>query len=93
MLFMYVHTHTAERCTVNKMDENAKMFSTFQDEAKKANIKIMGGYVAPHEHTFWLICEATDLMALEKGLVPLTLWGTAQIIPVLTMEQAFAMGK
>jgi uncharacterized protein with GYD domain len=93
MLFMYIHTHTAERCTVNKMDENAKMFSTFQEEAKKTNIKIMGSYVAPHEHTFWIICDASDLAAMEKAVIPLTLWGNARMVPILTMEQAFAIGK
>jgi uncharacterized protein with GYD domain len=59
--------------TVNKIDENAKMYSTFQDEAKKANIKIIGSYVAPHEHTFWIIAEASDPAAMEKAVIPLTL--------------------
>jgi hypothetical protein len=93
MLFMYIHTHTAERCTANKMDENKKMFSKFQDEAKKANIKVIGSYVAPHEHTIYIIGEANDLLALEKGLLPMTLWGDARLVPILTAEQAFAIGQ
>ena len=90
MLFMYVHTHPMEKCTATKMDENAKTFSKLQDEAKKAGIKIVGSYVAMHEHTMYLIFEASDLAPLEKCLIPLTTWGNARLIPVVSMEQTLA---
>ena len=93
MLFMYIHKHPAEKCPVNKPDDNLKMFSNMQDYAKKAGIKILGNYVAPHEHTMYIIFEASDLAALEKGMVPVMLMGDAQLIPILTAEQAAAIGR
>lgn len=45
MLFMYIHTHSVEKCTVNKPEENAKMFSKAEQDIKKAGGKIIGAYV------------------------------------------------
>jgi hypothetical protein len=90
---MYIHKHPAEKCTVNRPDDNLKMLASMQDYAKKAGIKILGNYVAPHEHTMYLILEASDLAALEKGMVPLMLMGDAQLIPILTVEQAANIGR
>ena len=93
MLFMYIHTHTVEKCVADKPQEVAKMFSKVQDEAKKAGIKTVGVYFVPHEHTMYIIFDAGDLAAIEKALVPFTLWGNARLIPILSMEQATAIGR
>jgi uncharacterized protein with GYD domain len=93
MLFMYIHTHPAERCPVNRPDETKKMLDKFEADAKKAGMKVIGMYVAPHEHTVYGIFEASDLEAAEKAAIPMTLMGNARMIPVLTMQQAIAIGK
>jgi uncharacterized protein with GYD domain len=78
---------------VNKPDEIKKMLDKFEADAKKAGIKLIGMYVAPHEHAVYSICEASDLEAVEKALIPMTLMGDARLIPVITMQQALAIGK
>jgi uncharacterized protein with GYD domain len=91
MLFMYIHTHTPENCIANKPEDLKKMASKMQEDAKKAGIKVIGSYVANHEHTNYVIFEAGDLAALEKGLLPMTLRGTARLIPIITLDQTIAM--
>ncbi len=87
MLFIHIHTHSPEHCTVNKPEENAKMMAKMETDAQKAGIKILGVYVAPHEHTIYTIFDAKDLAALEQGLIPMTLTGTARLVPVVPAEQ------
>ena len=91
MLYMYIHTHPLEKCVIEKPEEAKKMFAKAQEAAKKAGVKILGAYMAPHEHTMFIIYDAPDLVALEKLLVPLTKWGEAQLIPVMSFEQGLAM--
>ncbi len=93
MLFMYIHTHTPERCFADKPQETAKMAADFAAAAKQAGIKSLGVYSAPHQHTMFVILEADDIMALEKAVMPMTLWGDAELIPIVSMEQALAARK
>ena len=93
MLFMYIHKHPAEKCTVNRPDDNLKMLANMQEGAKKAGIKILGNYIAPHAHTTYVIFEASDLFTLEKGMVPVMTLGDAELIPILPAEQAFTIGR
>jgi muconolactone delta-isomerase len=93
MLFMYIHTHPLEKCVADKPEEMKKMVSKAQEETKKAGIKIIGNYAAPHEHTTYVIFDAPDVVTLEKLLIPMTLWGTARLIPIVSVEQALAMIK
>jgi uncharacterized protein with GYD domain len=88
MLFLHIHTHTVETCLGNKPGESSKLMAQTQEETKKAGIKVIGSYVAPHEHTMYTIIEAGDLVALEKVLMPMTLWGNARLVPIMAMEQA-----
>jgi uncharacterized protein with GYD domain len=91
MLFMYIHTHTVEKCLIEKPEESKKRLTKAQEATKKAGIKMLGGYMAPHEHTMFIIFDAPDIVALEKVLVPMTAWGDAQLIPVMTFEQGLAL--
>jgi muconolactone delta-isomerase len=90
MLFMYIHTHPLEKCVIDKPAEMKKMVAKAQEDVKKAGIK-MTAYVAPHEHTQYIIFEAGDAVALERMLAPMTAWGTAKLVPIITLEQAVAM--
>jgi hypothetical protein len=89
MLFMYIHTHTAETCNIDKPQDALKLFSQILSEAEKAKIKITP-YGAPHEHTMYAIVEANDIAVLEKILTPLTKWGEASLIPIMSYEQGAA---
>ena len=93
MLFMYIHKHPAEKCPVNKPDDNLKLQASMQEGAKKAGIKILGNYIAPHAHTTYIILDASDLLTLEKGLVPIMTMGDAELIPILPAEQAVTIGR
>ena len=87
MLFMYIHTHPVEKCVADKPQETSKMLSLVQEGFKKAGIKTIASYTAPHEHTIFAIFEANDLAAVEKALIPMTVWGNARLIPIMPMEQ------
>jgi muconolactone delta-isomerase len=86
MLFMYIHTHSVDKCMVDQPQELAKMSSQMREEAQKANIKVTT-YSAPHEHTIYSIIDANDIATLEKILTPMTKWGDADLIPIISMEQ------
>ncbi len=86
MLFMYIHTHSVEKCLAEKPQELAKLLSTVQENCVKANIKLIGSYVAAHEHTSYSILEADDVLKLEGALVPMTLWGDARLVPIVPNE-------
>jgi len=91
MLYMYIHTHPLEKCLIEKPEEMKKMFAKSQEGAKKAGIKMLGVYMAPHEHTMYVIFDTPDIVTLEKLLIPMTAWGDAELIPVMTPEQGLAM--
>jgi muconolactone delta-isomerase len=91
MLFMYIHIHPLEKCVADKPQDMKKMVAKAQEDAKKAGVKMVGAFVAPHEHTQYIIFDATDIATLEKLLIPMTLWGTAKLVPVITLEQALAV--
>jgi hypothetical protein len=93
MLFMYIHTHSPERCTIDKPAETLKMLADGQAAAKKAGIKWVGGWAAPHQHTMFVVFDTDDIAALEKVLAPMTLWGDAELIPLVTSEQLFGPAK
>jgi hypothetical protein len=87
MLFLYIHTHPVEKCLAGKPEEAAKIFSQVQDAIKKTNVKIIASYMAPHEHTLYSIFEANDLAGVEMALAPMTSWGNARMIPIMSTEQ------
>ncbi len=93
MLFMYIHTHPLEKCIADKPEEAKKRAAKAEEESKKAGIKIVGSYVAAHEHTMYIVFDAPDIATLEKLLLPMTVWGTAKLVPVMTLEQTVAMAQ
>jgi uncharacterized protein with GYD domain len=88
MLFMYIHTHTVENCMAGKPQELEKITNEVLDAFKKAGIKVLGAYSAPHEHTGFRIIEANDMAVLQRALLPMTKWGTARLVPV-TLNEAW----
>ena len=49
-------------------------------------MKFLDVYAAAHEHTIYSLIEADDLTAIEQTLTPLTLWGDANLIPVVPYQ-------
>jgi hypothetical protein len=89
MHFIYIHSHSPVNCMIDKPQDLVKIASQMLEKAKKAKIKITT-YSAHHEHTIYAVIEADNLVALEKLLIPMTKWGDASLIPVLTMEEGMA---
>jgi selenophosphate synthetase-related protein len=86
MLFMYIHTHSADNCKADDPEQTNQLRSKLQEAAQKTGIKFLGVYVAAHEHTIYSVIEADNLVALEQVLTPLTVWGDARLIPVISMQ-------
>ena len=60
--------------------------------ADKLNVKILGAYICPNEHTFYFILESDDYEAISKFLKPPMLTHhSAKISPVITVEQSFGL--
>jgi hypothetical protein len=86
MLSMYIHTHTPENCLMTKTREALRVFSDTREGFQRAGIKVVGAYVAQHEHTMYLTLEADNIHELEVAIIPFTLLGTARLIPVDKMD-------
>ena len=92
MLFFYIHTHPLEKCLADKPEESRQMMARVMQASAEAGVKILGVYAAPQEHTIFTILEADDFPAASRAMIPLTTWGTARLIPVLSAEQMAALG-
>ena len=86
MLFMYIHTHTVDRCLAGKLEEGKKLRSEMLERFKKENVKVVSYYSSPNEHTGFYIFDVSDNAALQRALYPLTTWGTARLIPVIANQ-------
>ena len=93
MLFEIVHTHNHETCPGVHSDL-LERYSKWWDEVKgTAGIKLLGGYVAPIEHTFYVTLEADDYGAVVRAMGPLNAIGTGQIVPVILLDQAMPLAE
>jgi hypothetical protein len=91
MLFQVVHTHTNESCP-GQSSEKARQFGEWWQNMKKAvGVKVLSGYVAPINHTFYILVEADDYAALARALGPLNSFGSGHTSPVISLEQTLPM--
>lgn len=89
MLFVAHWTHTPENCP-GRSKEGATMLNEFwakRDLAGKKGVKILGGYVAVTEHTYYIIAQAKDYQSMLEFFEPLALTQTGGIHPVTTMDE------
>lgn len=89
MLYVAHWTHTPENCP-GRSKEGATMLNDFwakRDLAAKKGVKILGGYVAVTEHTYYIIAQAKDYQAMLEFFLPLASTQTGGIHPVTTMDQ------
>ncbi len=87
MLFMYINTHSVDRCMIDKPAELGKMSADMQAAATKAGVKIIAMYPAPHQHVVFAIVEGNDLASIELVLKPMTLWGDGELIPIMPLQE------
>lgn len=92
MLFMHIHTHTAENCIVDDLKKQMNLTSQLRENFQKAGITVTGAYVAQHEHTRWYLLEANNIRELEMAPVPNTLFGDAGLISIDTQEFSIIHG-
>ncbi len=90
MLFVYIHTHSPERC-LGSGPEVREMMAGLYQAAEKAGVKILSNYAAAQEHKFILTLEIPDTDALAAMMRDPTsarwsAWGDAQLIPVFPVR-------
>lgn len=91
MLFLVTHVHTPENCPAVKSEESGSKFvqSLSEEAALRERVKIVGSYIAPSEHSIWLVLEADSLQSVENFTFDsLATVGSNRIIPVMTIRQA-----
>jgi len=94
MLFVAVLTHTPESCLMRP--EHAKAYEELvrnwenkEKLEKETGVKILGSYVNPNEHTFFMILEADNYGNVIRALgPPILTYHRGKITPVITMDEA-----
>jgi hypothetical protein len=87
MLFIYIHTHPLDKCIADNEEKKLQLGGQLQGAFKEAGIKVLGNYAAPQEHTLFTIFETDDFEALNQALTPMTIWGSARMIPVIPIGE------
>ncbi|MBI4318961.1 MAG: hypothetical protein HY675_10765 [Chloroflexi bacterium] len=90
MLFMVTARHTTERCPLGTVqpdpDFATELLNAAAEEKARGQIRILHGYAAAPEHTFWFVVETDSTEALCAFCLPLQRIGTVSFSPVLTIE-------
>ena len=84
MLFMYVHTHTPDKCIADQPQELLRLFSAVREGCQCGGVKVVSAHAAAHEHTFFWLLDSDDIGALEAAIRPMTVFGVGHLIPVQT---------
>lgn len=91
MLFMVTAIHTAETCPAGVFRRDTEFMRRLIDTSKEhsgvTGMKMLSGYAAPPEHTFWLVVEADTMQAISTFCLPLLRIGNVSITPVLTLDE------
>ena len=80
MLFVVTHEHTPELCPSEDPAPVHKLAD--ENHIKESGVKVLGAYVAPPEHTIYLVLEADDYSQVVRYLRPMMKIGTPDIVPV-----------
>jgi hypothetical protein len=89
MLFVAIHTHTPELCPSNDPAPVHQLADA--KHVKDSGVKVVGSYVAPPEHVFYLVLEASDYSQVVRYLRPLMKIGTPRIVPVQTLAESLGL--
>lgn len=91
MRFIVSLTHSAANCWARDEHEGkaSQLTERLADAEDEHGVTVDGAYVAPNEHTFYLVLEAERFEAVTGLLGPPVLQDhTADIVPVTTIEGA-----
>lgn len=91
MQFMATLTHSPDNCWAR--EEHAEKASDWiegmETKAEEAGVGLRGAFVAPNEHTFYLVLESDDFSAVTEFLGPPLLQDhNGHVTPVITLQQA-----
>ncbi len=91
MLYLYVHTHSAENCPADLAGAFMEKYGgPLRQDAEKAGIKIVANYVDPLEHKIYIVFdvpEGKDLLAMRESLMVWMRWGSAQMARVSSQPE------
>ncbi len=82
MLFHVTHVHTPESCPAHNPEVLRKTFGKVLSGAEEIGTRLVGVYVDPPAHTFYIIVEADSAEKLEALFDPVLEIGRAEIRPV-----------
>ena len=88
MLFIVTHVHAPDHCPSGDPEMMKKTVGALAGEstAKKANVKVLGSYIAPPEHTLFFILDADTYDNIVNFFEPAMKLGTAKIVPVTPLK-------
>ena len=94
MLYMISLSHSPQQCpgvAVEIRDRALIMASTMTGVLDSHGCRYVGGWVGKTSHRTFLALDAPDAHAVDSALVDLGLavWNTADIFPVIALEDAF----
>lgn len=82
MLFHITHTHTWETCMIHDPEKAKNTVGKVLANPESAGVKIIGAYVDPPAHTFYIIVETGKVENIQTFLEPIIDLGYADIRPV-----------
>lgn len=92
-LFVVRHQHPAERCPAQDPEMGARLLTYMsRPNAKQLGLQIQAEAVVQGEHTFYLIVEAADEVALRAFMQPFAMAGSVDIYPASTCARVVASG-
>ncbi len=91
MLYLYVHTHSAENCPADLAGAFMEKYGgPLRQDAERAGIRIVANYVDPPNHKFYIVFDVPDgkdIFALRQSLAIWMRWGSAQLIRVMSQPE------
>ncbi len=82
MLFMYMHTHPMEKCTLGEPEVAREIVDQMQREAMRSRVKLVGPYLTNQEHTVMAVVEGDDYEAIRRVMSPAEIWGQVELTPL-----------
>ncbi len=90
MLFHVTHTHNWKTCMIHDPEKAKNTVGKVLANADNAGVKIVGAYVDPAAHTFYMIVETDEAENIQAFLDPIIDLGYADTRPV---SDAFSVVK
>lgn len=84
-------THSPENCWVRDENEGKanELVSRIENSTESSGVSVRSAYVAPNEHTFYLMVESDTFEGLTALLGPPILQDhDADVVPVTTLGEA-----